>query len=65
MNRRILGVALMAVCGVAALARAETLVLQQGLNGYTGCTDKELREQNANYTAKVAVSSDVMLVITG
>ena len=30
-------------------AQTQTIVLQQGLNGYTGCDDKELRDPRRNY----------------
>ena len=33
----------------AAFGQPTTVVLQQGLNGYTGCEDKELRDPSKNY----------------
>lgn len=30
-------------------AQTQTIVLQQGLNNYTGCEDKELRDPGRNY----------------
>lgn len=54
-----------AALSLAMSAGAETVILQQGVNGYTGCTDKELREQNSNYNNKVAPSVNSMLVIAG
>ena len=37
------------VMAVAAFGQPTTVVLQQGLNGYTGCEDKELRDPSKNY----------------
>jgi len=65
MGNRGTGLAAMVALATAFAVNAETLVLQQGVSGYTGCTDKELREQNSNYNAKVTVSPNVMLAITG
>lgn len=30
-------------------AESETVVFQQGLDGYTGCEDQELRDPSRNY----------------
>lgn len=30
-------------------AQTRTVILQQGLDGYTGCEDKELRDPKRNY----------------
>jgi len=30
-------------------AQTQTVILQQGLNSYTGCEDKELRDPRKNY----------------
>jgi hypothetical protein len=32
-----------------ALAETKTVILQQGLDGYNGCEDKELRDPDRNY----------------
>lgn len=37
------------VMAAAAFGQPTTVVLQQGLNGYTGCEDKELRDPATNY----------------
>ena len=37
------------VMAAAAFGQQTTVVLQQGLNGYTGCEDKELRNPAKNY----------------
>ena len=37
------------VLAVAAFGQPTTVVLQQGLNGYTGCEDQELRDPATNY----------------
>ena len=29
-------------------AQTDTIVLQQGLDGYTGCRDKEIRDESKN-----------------
>lgn len=34
---------------VLITAQSETVVLQQGLDGYTGCEDQELRDPARNY----------------
>jgi hypothetical protein len=41
----------MIIAGLMAAAAfgQTTVVLQQGLNGYTGCEDKELRDPSRNY----------------
>jgi hypothetical protein len=41
--------AAMLVCG--ACAQSQTIALQQGINGYQGCTDRELRNPETNYFA--------------
>ncbi|MBN1761110.1 MAG: hypothetical protein JW863_22470 [Chitinispirillaceae bacterium] len=33
----------------SAYAESKTVVLQQGLNEYTGCEDQELRDPETNY----------------
>ncbi len=35
--------------GSIAAAQPTKITLQQGLNGYNGCTDKELRDPDRNY----------------
>ena len=32
-----------------AFTQTKTITLQQGLDGYSGCTDKELRDPARNY----------------
>jgi hypothetical protein len=40
----LLGMLLFSFCGIlASSSRADTLVLQQGVNGYVGCTDTHVR----------------------
>lgn len=43
----------------------ETVILQHGVNGYTGFGDKELRERTSTYEAKMPPSDSVMLVMRG
>ena len=33
----------------SASAETKTVILQQGLDGYSGCEDKELRDPDRNY----------------
>ena len=33
----------------SVMAQIKTITFQQGLNGYTGCADKELRNPETNY----------------
>ena len=40
---------LMTVIVSLTYAETETVVLQQGLDEYTGCTDQELRDPETNY----------------
>lgn len=42
-----------------------TLILQNGVDGYTGFSDKELRVEDANYYSKVPPSDSVMFVMRG
>lgn len=37
------------VMATVAFSQPTTVVFQQGLNGYTGCEDKELRDPSVNY----------------
>jgi len=50
MKKEVLFMALL-IMALMTLASAETkaVVLQQGLEGYTGCEDKELRDPDRNY----------------
>jgi hypothetical protein len=43
-------VALMvAAMAASSFAQSQTVILQQGLNGYSGCTNQELRNPEINY----------------
>jgi hypothetical protein len=50
MKRKACFMALMVLAlTVFAFAETKTVILQQGLDGYTGCEDKELRDPDRNY----------------
>ena len=40
---------MLAALVASGFAQTKTITLQQGLNGYSGCTDKELRDPETNY----------------
>jgi hypothetical protein len=40
---------LLAALAASSFAQSQTITLQQGLNGYNGCTDRELRDPETNY----------------
>ena len=42
-------VILSGILAAVAFGQPATVVLQQGLNGYDGCEDKELRDPSKNY----------------
>ena len=49
MIKLITAVAIIVATAMMLNAQTETVVLQQGLNDYTGCNDKELRNPAKNY----------------
>ena len=53
--------ALMVLALIAlAFAETKTVIFQQGLNDYTGCEDKELRDPEENYGR--GPKEDVLLI---
>jgi hypothetical protein len=40
---------MLAALAISSLAQSHTVTFQQGLNGYGGCTDRELRDPETNY----------------
>lgn len=55
--------ALLMSCSVAA---STTIILQQGLNGYTGCSDRELRKSDSGTKGGGApVTADHMTIADG
>ena len=55
----------LAILTIVSISTSSVLVLQQGLNGYSGVFDKELRKADGNYNAKVTPSDQVMLALWG
>jgi hypothetical protein len=40
---------ILAALAASPAAQPQTVTFQQGLNGYGGCTDRELRDPETNY----------------
>jgi hypothetical protein len=47
--KRVFGLPISLLASVL-LAQPQTLVMQNGLTGYSGCVDKELRDPSRNYS---------------
>lgn len=48
MNKMITAAAIIITAVIMLNAQTDTIVLQQGFNGYTGCQDKEIRDTTKN-----------------
>ena len=44
----------------SSFAQSQTVTFQQGLNGYSGCADKELRDPDRNYGS--GPKEDILLI---
>ena len=48
MKKAIAAAAIIITTAMMLNAQTDTIVLQQGFNGYTGCQDKEIRDTTRN-----------------
>ena len=48
MKKLITVAAIIVTAAIMLNAQTDTLVLQQGLDGYTGCQDNEIRDESKN-----------------
>ena len=49
MRKLLTGAAVIVAVAMMLNAQTQTVILQQGVDGYTGCEDKELRDPQRNY----------------